>query len=144
MNLYRTQSLLLPVLPLLLSGIIVRCPLRWSQSNYVIQTNEAATGTIATLSTSGGQNVVYSLSADSAVGEFFQVTNNGELKALPGLKADTNTQYTLTVKASSDECEVRARVTVAVLRNLQPPVIRTGNLPVHTILSESHTIVYNA
>lgn len=116
-----------------LVGVVLRCPLRLSQSQYVGNTVETkpVNSTILSVSASGVPGpITYSISDLSPITDLFRITNNGEIKVKSDLKADSSDVYEFDVRATSAECTATARVSLTVRRNTNLPVIMPGQLPI--------------
>ena len=64
----------------------------------------------------GDTGITYSIPNSAMISDLFSVTPSGEIVVLGNLRSDDRVLYELEVEATSDECSVRAGVTVRVLR----------------------------
>ena len=71
----------------------------------------------------GDTGITYSIPNSAMISDLFSVTPSGEIVVSGNLRSDDRVLYEFEVEATSDECSVRAGVTVRVLRNQQPPQI---------------------
>ena len=108
-----------------IAGIVLRCPLRMSQSAYIGNAIDSAAinTTVVRVIATGDTGITYSIPNSAMISDLFSVTPSGEIIVSSNLRSDDRVLYEFEVEATSDECSVRAGVTVRVLRNQQPPQI---------------------
>lgn len=83
--------------------------------------------TILSVQVSGATgSVVYSITNLSPISDLFKISSNGEIKIKADLKTDNNDLYEFDVQATGEECTATARVSIAVRRNVNAPVIVPG------------------
>lgn len=96
-----------------------------SQSTYIGEVIDSASinTTVTRVLATGDTGISYSIPNLSVISNLFSVTSSGDIIVSGDLRTDDGDFYEFEVEATSDECSVRASVTVRVLRNQQPPRI---------------------